>query len=495
MNEFIDKIFEFFEKVISFIVSLVSNIFSNISNLIVYIWNLFITHPLSFIICVWLAYLIVRLFIDLIRELRFRKALIDTEMNIKYKFGYTMYIFGPIRVGKTTLMAALQNILTKELRNVAIKNIQSVKEQIIEVDYRKVDEILEECFFQEVFYKDAARILQERFPQLLTGSINDKINLKIDYIKLLERYVEAYYSLLRNNYVYSPKVLPIFNRITHTWSMKYEGSNLKLKEAYDNQDFNITRYSIICFDEKGLDQDKKNTSTFANASVDDGFNEALKIFGNAGKELMYLITTNQEYSQYLKSERTLFVSNIEVCSNRVLPRFKILMILITYLKNIVNFIYFWAKFFHFGSINRNSYVNKKNIFKRALRRLALWQSDVYSKAIIRYDIKLYKDGSSIGKENAPGKENYEELSLYFPVTYAFGNIDSHIYSFIFDELMDESLIQYYSNDVNSQDLSPEEKIDLVNNLLNRKEKAIEKKRNSKKTEEDLEIDNGPTFLK
>lgn len=487
MDNFLEQLFNHIKVIIEWILNIFIIFFSNLWDFIKYLWIQFINNPVAFIFLIVFIYLIIRIIIDLVREAILKKKLDDTKMDVKYEFGYTIYIFGKIRTGKTTLMCALQNVLTEVLQSLACQEITKTKEIITEANWEKVDSTCAALYAKRVGFRQATKYLITRYPQWLTGSYFDKINLTVSYEKLVENYVEASFALLENNYVISPKSTPIFNRITNTFSKEYCFDSLKLKEAFDNKKFTLSRYKTICFDEKGLDQDKKNTSTMANASVDDGYNEALKIFGNAGKEVMYLITTNQDFAQYLKSERSLMMSNVEVLGNRVYSRWKVLNSFLDHLRNIVNFNYTVSKFFHFGKLNRNSFIISNNIYKRQLRWIALRKKDLYSKSIIQYKCRLYADANCIGKQNTSTETYYEELNLYFPITYAFGNIDSHIYSFIFDELMDNSLINYYEVDENKKDLSPEDKVELVKNMLDREEKALNKKRNKENLDQETKV--------
>ena len=483
----IDKIFNFIKSIIEFLISLFVTLFNQFWDLLVFIFNLFLSHPIGFILSILTVYYLVIIIIDIYHHTKYKIAFNNTVALVKYEFGYAMYLFGKIRSGKSTCMSALTHAFTYIIQGNAQETIAKVKGIIIKADWSKIDSLVNQLYQERINYQIAANVLIERFPQWLTGKHFSKINLDVSYQKLIESYVEAMYALIENNYVLSPRITPIYNRITKTFSKTLIEPNLKIKEAYDSNTFGLSRYKIICVDEKGLDPDKKNTSTMQNASVDDGFSEGLKIFGNAGKETMYFITTNQDFKQYLRSERALFPVIIEMKGLKILPRWKILSKLIKHLNSITQFNYSVITFFHFGKIRKNSYLVNENIFKKIFRKLNSWNDYIFSKSYILYDVNVYTSEEDIGKKNTQETKYYKEEKLIFPITYAFGNLDTHVYSFVFDELMKNSNISFFDIPTNNPDLSEEEKAELVKALLDRSEKAIEKKRKKKEEIVDQEL--------
>ena len=475
----IDKILNFIKSIIEFIISFFVSIASSIWDLLVFIFNLFIKHPVGFILCILAFYYLIVILIDLVRHFRYKQAFNNTVALVKYEFGHSIYCYGPIRSGKSTCMVALTHVFTYILQQAALETIQKTKNIIIKADWNKVDAYVKELYLNKINIQTAVLLLIDRFPQWLTGRYYSHINLIIDYEKLINSYVEAQYSILENNYVLSPRITPIYNRLTKTFSKTLIEPNLKLKEAYDKKVFALSRYKIICVDEKGLDPDKKNTSTMANASVDDGYNEGLKIIGNAGKETMYLITTNQDFFQYLRAERSLFTTIVEMKGIKILPRWKIVSKCLIHLQELVNFFYKISTAFKFTAIRKNAYRTNENIYKKFLRRITLWNDFIFSKAYICYSVNLYSSEQDIGKRNTSETTYYQEKKLIFPITYAFGNLDTHVYSFVFDELMKNSEVSFFDVPTNYQDLTDEDKAQLVQALLDRTEKAIEKKKRKK----------------
>ena len=141
---------------------------------------------------------------------------------------------------------------------------------------------------------------------------------------------------------------------------------------------------------------------------------------------------------------------------------------------IVKVFYRFIAFLHFNRISRENFLNRNNVFKKINRFFVEKDNKLFAKSVIIYDINNYHSVDDIGKENTEANCYYKKLKLYFPITYAFGCIDTHIYAHIFDKLIESSFVSSFDVYCNRKNLSEEEKCDEMKRLLDRSLKAKNK---------------------
>lgn len=462
MENFWETIQSIFESIFKFL----ENVFRTILN---FLWDivLFIAkYPLATIFIIVLLYFVFSTSKDVIYYRKCKR----TEYEVRSRFGYTIYLSAPIRTGKTTLMSGLSHILTNVLIRLAYGTKSKVKKIIVEADFMKIDESIRSCFVAKKSIQETLEFVLNENPILFSKTYKDPVDREKAYIRLLEDYIKAEYALLTNNYVFSAKETPFYNRITQTYRKRFDFKSMQLKNAFDDGVFQLSNYNIILEDEKGLNPGKKESQYMQAASEDDGMPEFLRIIGNAGQETIYYITTNQEAKRWLSTERHLMQTNILINDMKVISIHSFYRKVIALLNRIVHFFYQIAIFFHFSTLKKKVYCNRPNIFKRLNRKLFDLDQRLFAKNVIQYDVQIYENVDDVGKKNTVANVYYYEMSLYLPLTFCFGNIDTHLYSFIFDILEQKSHISLFDSLDDTAVLSDEEKSAVVDNLLVRKSK-------------------------
>lgn len=462
---------------------MINKIIDFITNLFNMVLKFIVHHPFYFALILILLFII----IDYFRNKRFNKLFMKTKIFIRIVFGYTIYITAKIRKGKTTLMSALSHVLTEVLISSATSELDNIESMIPEADWNDIHNIIKDGYDNEIYFKEVSSFIVSKYPFIFGRKLEDPVNINSSYQELLDKYVEASYSLLRNSFVYSLPEFPIYNRITNSYSLELDPQWLKIKEAYDFHNFALTRYSVICEDEKGMNQDKKESSYMQNASVDDGIPEFFRIIGNAGAESIYYITTNQDAARWVSVERKAMVTNIKINDLKVIRLNRFRMFLLSLESLLCSILYFCRTIFIFDKVKKINYKNRPNIFKKWNKKLVNKDRKLFAKSIVRYSISIYESVDDLTKKNP---DSVIEKDLYFPLIYAFGNIDTHIYRIIFDELSRSSVVTSFDVQHSSSELSDEQIQSIINRLLCRESKAMEKKKKEKAaSKENLEETN------
>ncbi len=459
MNDFIET----FKKIVNIIFDFLQKFLISI---FVFCWKVIV-----FIAQHWLAFLfifIVLYFLNSTRkDLKYKRKCRLTENAVRTRFGYTIYLTAPIRTGKTTLMSGLSHILTSVLIRLANGVRNKTKRVLVESDFNQIDRQIERCFSEKKNIDETCNYLLENNAIGIKDFVYDPVDRELSYYNMLEDYVRASYSLLTNNYVYSAKETPFYNRITGNYRKKMDFTSMQLKNAYDNEKFIISDYSIILEDEKGLDGNKKESKYMTVAKEDDGFSEFLRIIGNAGRETIYYITTNQEAKRWVSTERNLMTTSILINEMEIIPVGMFYKRFLSLMNKIVQFFYTIAIKLRFKELKRQVYINRPNVFKRLNLKIVDMERRLFSKSVVRYKVSLYDNVDDVGKKNTTSNIYCEEMELYLPLLYCLGNIDTHQYAFIFDELRKKSKVSMFDTMEDTQQLTEEEKKEIVDNLLNR----------------------------
>ncbi len=479
MNDFIET----FKKIVNIIFDFLQKLLISI---FVFFWKVIV-----FIFQHWLATIFIILIIYFIlskkKDIQYYLLCKRTEHEVRSKFGYTIYLTAPIRTGKTTLMSGLSHILTNVLIRVALGTKRKIKKIIVEANFLEIDQIIQKCFISQISISNAVKVVIEMNPILFSKTYQDPVDREKSYAVLIEDYVKAEYALLTNNYVFSAKETPFYNRITENYRKQFDFTSMQLKNAYDEKIFQLTNYNIILEDEKGLDGDKKESKYMTASKEDDGMPEFLRIIGNAGQETIYYITTNQEASRWVSTERHLMTTNILIKELKVIRMHSFYRRMIAFFNRIVQFFYSISIRLHFGELRKQVYMNRPNLFKRLNKKLVYKDQELFSKSVIEYKVAVYDNVDDVGKNNTTTNIYYEDMVLYLPLTYCFGNIDTHLYSFIFDSLQASSKVTLFDSMEKTGILTNEEKAAVVSKLLTRKNKTKEKDSSSQEESEDPTI--------
>ncbi len=441
-----------------------------------------LSYPLAFTFIIIVVYFIVSHTKDFIHYRRCAR----TQFMVRHKFGHTIYISAPIRTGKTTLLSALAHLYTLILSNLASGSISKISNMMLEVDFEEVNKLIESCYADKIPSGECSEIVIQNNPVAFSKVKTDPVDREIRYSILIKDYVEAYYAVLTNNYIFAAKETPFYNRITENYRKRFDFTSMQLKNAYDSGIFQLDNYNIILEDEKGLDGIKKESKYMQASSADDGVPEFLRIIGNAGKETLYYITTNQQAKRWLSTERQLMNTNIFIEEMEIIESKSFYRTFLRLFNRIINIFYSIFIFFHFTKLSKKMYTSRPNFFRTINAKLALYDRQLFAKNYIKYIVRIYANVDDVGKENSNAHIYYENMELYFPLIYCFGNINTHEYAFIFDALRQHSKVNLFTSAEDTAVLSDEEKDEVVHHLLNRPKKEEKKETvDVSKGEEDI----------
>ncbi len=431
MNEFIEGILDFVKDILNSFFNAINSIFS-------YILFLIKTYPVELLFLLILVFILSKFIRDLIVRSNMAHKSVETEINLREKLGYIILIFGKIRVGKTTLMSALAHVIVKVLRYNAYSKCEHVKSIILNVDWLEIDKLINELYEKNVPVKDASDIVFNNFETQLSKSHYSYVNREITYESLMLDYIEARYALIRNNYIYSLKEQVMYCRITNNYSLVYDPKWTRWKDAWQDRDYRFPKYCVILWDEKNMDPNKKALGYHDAYKEDDGTPEFLRAFGNSSKETRYLIFTAQEAKNWVTLERRLVSSIVEVRGRKKINIWSLSRFIINRIIKLTNLIYRIFIFFKFTKIRKDNYINNYNVFRKILKWLDSRLDYLDYKCYLRFDIALYDNMDDLGKKNTSTSTYCDELSLYFPTFYAWGNIDTWQLSYLDDELIKRS---------------------------------------------------------
>ncbi len=478
---------KFINGILNFVKSILNSFFNFINSFLNYVFYVITTYPLEVICLLIVIYLVVRLVRDLIVHINVHRREIYTEINIRNQLGYIILIFGKIRIGKTTLMSALTHVIVKILRHNAYAKCEEVKSIILDLDWGDIDLLINDMYQEQVTVQDASNQIFEAYANQLSQVHKSFINREISYESLMFDYIEARYALIRNNYVYALKGQEIFCRVTNNYSITYDPEWTRWKDAWQDRDYRFPRYCVILWDEKNMDQDKKALSYNDAHKQDDGTPEFLRAFGNAGRETRYMILTAQEAKNWVTLERRLVSSIIEVRGRKKINIWSLARVLTNKMIKLVNLFYRIVIFLKFTKIRKDNYINNSNIFRRLLKRLNFVIDYLNYKCFLRFDISIYDEIENVGKRNTSTRNYCEDISLYFPTYYAWGNIDTWQLSYLDDELIKRSEHTIFEVQEGQRFLTEDEKYEYTKAYLDRTVK-VDVKDNKHRSELNLPND-------
>jgi len=364
---------------------------------------------------------------------------------IRVVLGWIIGINGDIRMGKTSLLSGLSSmcvmLIMSDIEALMDKTMRIFKK----IDFNEFNKILTEVF-NEVKYPDFEALTEEILESYQIDGDGMFFNMvgHIEYRKLILDYVFAFYVLnVRNNFVQSKT--PFYSNVTHNFSMKLNLEWLKIREAYKNKDYAILDWMVILIDEL-------TDEAGAMAYLDDikdlaGAKEYRRKMGQIHQERNRIISTKQDVMDEVKKYRNLTHSNL-VLEEKVSTVGNHMWIY-----HILEFIHGIPVWF------LNTFVIKPKFIWSLIRRKGLTYYDVYKPyhdkvGLIRnnesklYYYKIFFD--SIGYNKYYGfklkraediervSSEKDEFKLYIPTYYCFGTYNTHYYSYMQKELLENS---------------------------------------------------------
>lgn len=404
--------------------------------------------------------------------------------------GLCTYICGNIGCGKTTFGCLITNYLTKIKMNNASSKIEDIKEKLIDIDFKEIDEIIYSAFFERKL-TNADAIVEYCLDHI--NSLSDKLNNKYydnklwpySYTSLIKDYIDAYIAILRNNYVYFVR-RKYYSWPSNSWSMNYDPTMIDVKDRYIDHDYKIQRYTTIFEDEKVL-SGKDSMSSSQVASEDGGADTFIRLIRHFGKGSIHYISTSQDFERIVKVERELATSIIYIEKRIEIESFDPKVLLLNLWVSILEQFRDEVEGFKLGLyLDKKERILKKlkliddvdstkvdldlmkkvetsndrnNVEMSKLRKkignLHHLQELNFADEYIRYKSYIYSHAVDVGDITKAVK-----LDCCGPISWAYGSTDTYSYSIFSDLLNVESISNQDYYDPNKLSI-PKEDINLL----------------------------------
>lgn len=387
-------------------------------------WAIALIVVCSVLLLPWIIQLIV------VRSLKRRAR--KTEGFLMSKLRYIVYVTGQVGAGKTTFGAGYTNLRTKYLMEKAVKRIEFTCLAFPQIDFSAVDGILTEDFRTEIdSAKEAKKLISKDMPLAGFQSLaydNHVSPHPVPFLELLEGYIDAFWALLRNNYVYYYGK-NFYSQVTFTDAMDYDPSMLAIKDR--ESDYHMLPYSVIFEDEKQLGgHDNQFSRSYAKA--DTGTSDFLRLIRQIGQESIYYITTNQYWGTDINRERELATEIVCMDESTAVNPFFMMRFLIACYELPFKVVR------HFASKHPKAQVSsleKRSGYRRNLSRAMLWRKRWASKGYVVFKGTIYHSASDVGKLRQNTAKGMDRMYACIPLRYCYGSINTFAFYAVQRELM------------------------------------------------------------
>lgn len=386
------------------------------------------------------------IFIYLIRdEIRIRKVyknVDQTVVDFMSKIGRAILFVGKIGAGKTTQQALVTHFCTIDCYVQTREVVDRFKEEYIELDYTLLDVEIESVFKEytkameedptiQYHFKNLFDVMADKYCDLLSEhSLNDGVTRKSFYDAFYQ-YIFAYCRIKNNHYVVANT--KVYSYITNNYAYGFEGEMMSLKKMYEKKSLYFDEYMVIVKDENSLDPDDYYLNWQKTYKEDNGKAIFLRIIRHLFEGTVRFLTTDQDAVGMVANQRKIMDTFIYVMGMKIQCDRPTLTRLILNFKTFVKGMeQTWAKVFKRGR-KRIDYLNNNNRFKKAVRWLSRLQGKVYSRALICYTDRIYRDAEDCQalRNNTESKRYYEEGKILGPIQWCYGSIDTYEFHYVY----------------------------------------------------------------
>ncbi len=423
-----------------------------------------------------LLYLLIFTPIDIIRyfinKRRFRHTL-----GIIPSLGYIVGVSGHIGAGKSTLTAGMTTYMESYLIGIAYQTIDYVQTIVNKLNFNIVNEILDSQFFDEKIDTLKERVFPEiidylyykdKYSDEYVGDLTYFDGIKTyTYEFLLERYIEAYMAIKRNNYVFCN--IKFDSVITGKRAFDFNEYDFQIKNRLVQKDYRPRRYAVYYSDEETLSANKFNLNW--QQMEDSGTVEHRRIHRHLFRETGYNYNTLQNPERLVKAERELFNSIIMINNKTDYSQFK-------RLKRVIGIFDSMNEFCHNTKVNLKEKIrinedpNKPNLYKKVKKAFMKWSDALNGKDYLIYEVSVY----DTAKEAENGSRNAYVTKFVLPKRWCYGPIDTFEYSYQYDAAVAVSKV---SPTPKKNDILTADKIQLATDMLKKKEKKVKEPTKSK----------------
>ncbi len=335
---------------------------------------------------------------------------------------------GAPRIGKTTCMSGVANILADSMYDKIMNAIEDVPIIFNDIDFNKLDPIIKEDYEARVPPSITTKRLCKEIPEFQKG-YNDGFSI-VPGSSLVRQYVDAIEAKIRNNYVYALRS-DFVRESDGVRAMPFERKMLAIRERHKHKDYNIKRYSVIVLDEKNNYGGERSTDSKKVANKNDGTTLFMATIGHNGHETIFMLSASQEFTREVKEHRALATA---ICYIRKAQEFDAHKIKKRWL------------FFKRDKLVRKRDKHSKN-FEFDLKKIDPIKKKIFkvkqkikylrAQNYIRYTIDLYHFEKDLGKD-VNQCQNAQRLNLTFKIRQCYGCISRYSFDFLQDKLEEES---------------------------------------------------------
>jgi hypothetical protein len=321
-------------------------------------------------------------------------------------------------------------------------------------------------------------ILDKKYFDGVSSSPKTYYDLFLDYIEAYMKYLDYQFVLCN---------VRCFSNVTKNYNKPFAIEMLDIKDRAIDNDFLLSKYSVVGYDEAVLDGNK-STQAIKVAAADTGRSDCKRLFGNMFSETCYFFSTDQRTAREVKEEREVLSSFIHVDGYKIITFRHLIKFLISILEKVINLFYgllkivlliidfvFNLTFKIFRSSKRfdlkTKLEKKKNPYKIILRILKKQRDHIFSKSFIVYHTRIYYSERDVDNlaGNSSTTRTHEPYNFFFPIRYSFGSGDTHYFKFLYDILKNKSKYSLAEVEELVSSLSKEEKEAAAEKILKKRE--------------------------
>lgn len=384
----------------------------------------------------------ISLIVDEVRIKKWYQKIDYVVTDFISKIGYAILINGKIGSGKTTSQALITHYLTIDCLTKVQQVIQDFKDEYNELDFTLIDLEIETLYSQYLkameedptinyHFKNLFDVLADKYCDLLSEhKYDDGVNVKSFYDGFYD-YIFAYTRLKNNHYVCANT--KVYSYITHNYAMGYKSNYMSLKAMYDENSLYFDNYMVIVKDENSASPDDYYLNYHKIYKDDDGKHLFLRFIRHLFKGTVRFITTDQDATGMVANQRKILDTFVYVLGLKIVCDRPTLTKLLIFLRQCS---YTWEKMFCKTFVPSNKqkiYLDNNNMFKKLRKMFIKIQSNIYSRALVKYEYRIYKEADDCAnlRNNTDSRSYYDSATLIGPIQWCFGSIDTHEFNYIY----------------------------------------------------------------
>lgn len=400
------------------------------------------------VVLVIVGYIVIAFFVEaflafITREWCYFRAKNFTEPFVE-RLGHVVLVCGRVGSGKSTCSAGLANVATKLNMANAQKRIDDIRLMLSDIDFDALDSVIITAFKQKRYNTDfviAKSGLKKKFEKEV---YDDGVHFYY-YIELLRDYIDAFMAVLRNNYVYFLNS-EFFNRVTKNYAMKLDHDSTAIRNRYASKNYNLFRYATI-FEDEVLLKSGNNQNWQKVAAEDPGNDVFLELIRHIGKGTIRYIAVAQDFNRFIKNRREFATNILDMYNIKIIKNSPIQKWLYNSLFSIFSYIDRFLKD-SFSKKFYSKHFSKQNLIRTIMAKLKYKLSKLEGKDYVKYQGVMYFSHEDFRKENPRcGKIPF---SIYFPLLYSFGSLNTYEYSAVHDVLSNDARENKEEVDINPQ---------------------------------------------